>query len=170
MKSPLNLYPPLEERWNVLTHLVGFLLSVLASILLIARALAHGEVVYIISFSVFGASLSMLYLASTTYHAAKSEKQRRRLKIFDHIAIYVLIAGTYTPFSLITMQGTAGWTVFGVAWGTALVGGILKLFFAGRFKLLSTLLYIAMGWLVLLGVQPLVNCLQPACIGHSAGE
>ena len=109
----------------------------------------------IFSYSIFGASMVILYLASTTYHSAKIQKIRIRLNVFDHAAIYVLIAGTYTPLMLVTLRGPWGWSIFGVEWGLAIVGIILKLFFAGRYDKISTLAYVLMGWLALIAIYPL---------------
>ena len=104
----------------------------------------------------------MLYITSTVYHNCKTPQLRSRLRIFDHVSIYVLIAGTYTPFALITLQGMTGWLIFGISWGFAVTGSSLKLFFTGRFKLISTLMYIFMGWLILFVIKPLANNLVDA--------
>jgi hemolysin III len=101
-----------------------------------------------ISFPIFGISLILLYLASTLYHSAKDPSKRFKLKIFDHAAIYVLIAGSYTPFTLVSLNGETGWFIFSIVWILAFTGIILKLFFTGRFKLLSTAMYVLMGWLI----------------------
>ncbi len=90
----------------------------------------------------------LLYAASTGYHSSPQGKRRQRMKVLDHMAIYVLIAGSYTPFALVTIQGTLGWVILGLAWGFACIGMVLKLFYTGRYKVLSTLMYVAMGWLV----------------------
>jgi len=141
-------YAPGEERFNVLSHGLGFLLSIAALILLIW---------HLTSFTTFGLSLMILYAASTLYHSAKGENRRRQLKIFDHAAIYVLIAGTYTPFSLITLPPATGWIIFGAVWGCAFVGIILKLFFTGKYDLLSTIMYVAMGWIIIFAIKPLMD-------------
>ena len=123
------------------------------------RASALGSMKHIFSFSVFGASLILLYAASTLYHSAKHPKTRYLLNILDHASIYVLIAGTYTPFALITLQNSGGVTLFYVIWSIALAGILFKVLFIGKFRLLSTILYVAMGWLVVFDIQPLVNAL-----------
>ena len=115
-------YAPLEEKTNILTHAVGLILSIVASVLLVTRAYQYGNVWHIVSFSIFGANLAILYAASTFYHSAKEPGLRNRLNILDHAAIYVLIAGTYTPFTLVTLKGTVGWVIFGISWGMALTG------------------------------------------------
>lgn len=157
MNSNLNFYSPLEERLNVVSHFIGFILSLIALCFLVIKASLFGNIWHIISFSVFGISLALLYAASTFYHNAKEWVLRKRLKILDHAAIYVLIAGTYTPFALVTLHGTTGWIIFGLAWGLAIVGIILKLFFTGRFKLLSTLMYVGMGWIIVFAINKLID-------------
>ena len=126
-------------------------------VLLVTHANLHGDVWHIVSFSIFGASLIILYAASTFYHNAKKPELRNRLKIIDHAAIYVLIAGSYTPFTLVTLQGTIGWVIFGTSWGLALTGIILKLFFTGKYNLISTLMYVFMGWVIVFAIKPLIN-------------
>jgi len=150
-------YSPLEEKINITSHAIGLILSIVAFVLLVAFANLHGNVWHIISFSIFGASLIILYAASTFYHSAKTSELRNRLKILDHASIYVLIAGTYTPFSLITLKGTTGWVIFGISWGLAFTGIILKLFFTGKYNLISTVMYVLMGWVIVFAIKPLIN-------------
>jgi hemolysin III len=157
-------YPPAEERINISSHAIGLALSVVALILLVARAAIYGNAWHIISFSIFGLSLIMLYTASTVYHSTKDAKLRSRLRIVDHASIYILIAGTYTPFTLVTLNGTTGWWLFGITWGLALTGIILKLFFTGRFEIVSTLMYVFMGWVIVFAIEPLVNNFSTAGI------
>ena len=149
----------MEERLNAVTHGIGTLLALAGLIILLMASLLHGDIWRLISSSIYGASLVLLYLASTLYHSFSNEKLKYIFKIFDHSAIYLLIAGTYTPFTLVLFRGTLGWTVFGVVWGLALIGVVFKLFFVNRFKLLSTICYIVMGWLMLLLIKPLVAAL-----------
>ncbi len=153
-------YSKAEERLNILSHFLGFLLALAALPLLIIKASVQGTAWHIVSFSVFGASMVLLYAASTLYHYAKRPELRKRLRIFDHAAIYLLIAGTYTPFTLVTLNGTLGWILFGVTWGLALGGIILKLFYTGKYDLLSTILYVAMGWLVIFAFKPMIDNLN----------
>lgn len=152
----LNVYSPAEERINIGSHALGLVLSITALLLLVLRAQSYDNALYTLSFAVFGASLICLYLASTLYHSARTLKTRTRLRIVDHATIYILIAGTYTPFCLITLSGPTGWTVFAVSWGLAAAGLVLKLFFTGRFQLLSTLMYVFMGWIVIFVVKPMI--------------
>jgi hemolysin III len=141
----INFYSPIEEKINILSHAVGLILSIVALVLLVTYAHLHGDVWHIVSFSIFGTSLISLYAASTFYHCAKKPELRSRLKIIDHASIYVLIAGTYTPFTLVTLRGTIGWVIFGTSWGLALTGIVLKLFFTGKYDLFSTIMYVAGG-------------------------
>ncbi len=151
----VKYYSPKEEKINIISHAFGIILSIISLVLLIIRAKLHGDALHVVSFGIFGVSLIVLYTASTLYHSAKEPKLRKRLRIFDHSAIYVIIAGTYTPFTLITLNGTIGWSLFGVAWGLALVGIVLKLFFTGRYKIISTSMYVFMGWLIIFAIKPL---------------
>jgi len=153
----IKCYSPIEEKINIISHAIGFISSIVALLLLVTRATLHGDVRHIVSFSIFGASLMMLYAASTCYHLAKKPASRKRLKIFDHASIYVLIAGTYTPFTLVTLKGATGWVIFGISWGLALTGIILKLFFTGKYDLISTIMYILMGWVIVFAIKPLIR-------------
>jgi hemolysin III len=151
-----------EENLNVLSHAIGFLLSIAALIALLLRANSIGSTLVFLSFGSFGLSLIILYGTSTIYHRAKNPVLRSRLRIADHASIYLLIAGTYTPFTLITLQGRIGWSIFAVSWSMALTGIILKLFFTGKFQLLSTLLYVFMGWIIVFAIEPLIENLPAA--------
>lgn len=153
-------YDPLEERWNIISHGFGFLLSIIAAVILIVKASQIGDVNHIVSFSIFGGSMILLYAASTFYHAAKSRSLRTKLNVLDHASIYVLIAGTYTPFALVTLNGTTGWTIFIVVWSLALIGIILKLFYTGKYQLLSTIMYVVMGWIIIFAINPLIQGLS----------
>ncbi len=157
-----NFYPPVEEKINIISHAVGLVLSIVALLLLVTHASLHGNAWHVVSFSIFGASLIFLYAASTFYHGAKEPSLRNRLRVLDHASIYALIAGTYTPFALITLSGSTGWVVFGVSWGLALSGIVLKLFFTGKYHLLSTLMYVFMGWIIIFAIKPLINNLPEA--------
>ena len=152
-----TVYPPLEEKINVLSHALGFFLSIAALVLLIVKSSLNGTAWHIVSFSIFGASLIILYAASTFFHNSKDIKVRRRLNIFDHASIYILIAGTYTPFTLVTLNGTIGWVLFGITWGIALTGVILKIFFTGKYDKISTIAYVLMGWIIVFAFKPLLN-------------
>ena len=158
----VSAYPWREERINVASHAFGLVCSVAALLPLINRAVSHGSAWYTVSFTVFGASLVILFAASTVYHSARDPRVRSRLRVLDHAAIYILIAGTYTPFTLITLQGSIGWILFCVAWALALAGITLKLFFTGRFRKTSTLMYVLMGWIIVFAIEPLIAGLPQA--------
>jgi hemolysin III len=153
----IKCYSPMEEKINIVSHAIGFVLSMVALVLLIARAIQYGNAWHIVSFSIFGSSLMILYAASTIYHSAQSAVLRSRLNIFDHASIYVLIAGTYTPFTLVTLNGSTGWVLFGISWGLALTGLILKLFFTGKYNIISTIMYVFMGWIIVFAIKPLIH-------------
>lgn len=155
-------YSANEERINILTHAFGFILSAFATIALVQKALSTGNTWQIISFSVFGLSMLILYAASTLYHREKEVSLRSKLKVFDHAAIYVLIAGTYTPYTLVTLHGSRGWWIFSISWILALIGISLKLFFTGRFTIVSTVMYVLMGWMIVFAIKPLVATLPEA--------
>jgi hemolysin III len=152
----IKLYSATEERINIFSHALGLLMSCAALLLLLLRASHYGNAWHMVSFGIFGLSLIALYAASTAYHSATKPSLRARLRIIDHATIYLLIAGTYTPFALITLSGPVGWTIFSVSWGMAISGIILKLFFTGRFDLVSTLMYVLMGWMIVFAVKPLI--------------
>ncbi|MBV6646087.1 MAG: hemolysin III family protein [Cyclobacteriaceae bacterium] len=154
--APIKYYPRREEWINVSTHLLGLLLSVAALSVLVSFAAIYGTVWHIVSFSFFGSSMVLLYLASTLYHSAKGRRLRQKLNVFDHAAIYVLIAGTYTPFCLLALRGAMGWTLFGIIWGLAVIGIVLKLFFAGKYDLMSTIGYVLMGWVAVIASKSLL--------------
>jgi hemolysin III len=155
-EQPLQYYSPDEEKLNIITHAFGFMLSLVALVLLIIQASFYGNVWHIVSVSIFATSLMILYAASTLYHKSKKLETRSRFKIFDHASIYVLIAGTYTPFTLVALRGTTGWVLFGIIWGFALTGIVLKLFYTGKYTKISTAIYVLMGWLVIFVVKPLI--------------
>lgn len=157
-----SAYSPEEERANVLTHGLGALVALGAGLVMIALSvMRNGSAWQWASAIVFTCSMLALYLASTAYHSAVGPVRRARLKIVDHCAIYLLIAGTYTPFTLTVLRENGpGWTLFIAIWSLAAVGIIFKLFFTGRFNLISTLVYIAMGWLVMLYAKPVYQALS----------
>lgn len=152
-------YTKREEMLNVLTHGFGFLLSVVALVVLVFYASLNGDVWDIVSMAIYGSSLVILYFSSTAFHLIQNQKTRNRLNVLDHASIFLLIAGTYTPFVLVTLRGPWGWSIFGVVWGLAIAGIILKFFFTGRFNLLSTILYVAMGWVIVIAIKPLYEAL-----------
>lgn len=161
-KSIASVYSPLEERINVVSHAAGFVFSIVAFVLLVLRALETGGPLHLVSFSMFGTGLVILFGASTLYHSTLDPLLRSRLRILDHASIYVLIAGTYTPFTLVTLNDATGWTLFFVSWGFAITGIVLKLFFTGQYRKTSTAMYVLMGWLIVFAIKPLIANLPPA--------
>ena len=154
-KTNIQFYSPTEEKLNIWSHAFGIFLSIIALVLLIIKAVQQDNIWMMISFPIFGVSLILLYLASTLYHASKEPQKRFKLKVFDHAAIYVLIAGSYTPFTLVSLNGETGWLIFSMVWVMAFTGIILKLFFTGKFKVISTAMYVLMGWLIVFYFQDL---------------
>ncbi|MGE5626377.1 MAG: PAQR family membrane homeostasis protein TrhA [Bacillota bacterium] len=152
-------FHPGEEVWNTLLHLLGLVLVIGALPVLITLAAVYGSALEVVTFSVYGATLAALYLVSTLYHYVKPGALKRILRRADHITIYYLIAGTYTPFCLVALGGILGWALFGVLWALAITGTVFKLMVAHRFEFLSTLLYIAKGWAGLLVIVPLYHAL-----------
>jgi len=160
-KSSTTLYyPPFEEKINIISHGIGVLLSVIALVLLIIKSNIDGDAMHIFSYIVYGLSLLILYSASTIYHNSKTDIVRNKLNVFDHASIYILIAGTYTPYALITLPETAGWLIFVSIWSFAIVGVVLKLFFIGKFKIASTIMYVLMGWIMVFAINPLMDNLS----------
>lgn len=145
-----------EEIANGITHGIGTALSVAGLTLLIALAALFGDVWQVVSFSIYGSSLIILYLASTLYHSVQNARVKQVLRKFDHISIYLLIAGTYTPFMLISLRGPWGWSLLGVIWALAIAGIVYKAFFINRFRKLSVALYVLMGWLCIVALHEMI--------------
>jgi len=154
-ESKLKKYSLGDEIANSITHGVGVGLSITALSVLVTFAGLFGDAWRVVSFSIYGATLVLLYLASTFYHSFQNPSVKRFFRVFDHAAIFLLIAGTYTPFTLVSLRGPWGWTLFGLIWGFAIFGIILTVFFINRLKILFLLIYVGMGWLVILAVKPL---------------
>ncbi|MCU0636137.1 MAG: hemolysin III family protein [Gemmatimonadaceae bacterium] len=151
-----------DEIANALTHGVGLIASLVGVPVLLLSREARGDLLSVIGAAVFGASLVAVYATSTFYHAVPHPRAKRVLQLLDHIAIYLLIAGTYTPFTLGVLRGAWGWTLFGIVWTLAALGILFTLCFQTRFKRLSTLLYLAMGWVAIVAVEPLLAALPGA--------
>ncbi|MCD2259386.1 hemolysin III family protein [Psychroserpens luteolus] len=155
----MRIQSPLEERLNAWSHGIGAALGIAGLVLLIV--FLKGETPYgLFSVIIYGISIIVLFLASTFYHAVKGDKRKHYFRIVDHISIYLLIAGTYTPVLLIMLSDSLGWVLFWVVWGIAAFGVILKLFFTGRFETFSTLLYLVMGWLIVFDFSTLADRLD----------
>lgn len=159
MSTTAAQYTPREELANALTHGLGLLLSIAGLVLLVTISALRSDAWAVTSTAIFGTTLVLLYTTSTLYHSFRRESLKRLLRKLDHAAIFLLIAGTYTPFLLISLRGAWGWSLFGVVWGLAVVGVALKFWFTGRFRLLSTLIYVGMGWLVIVAIRPLIHAL-----------
>lgn len=161
MASPkvkaINSYETKEEFANAISHGIGALLSIAALVLLIIKASQADDVSFLLSSLTYGVSLVFLYFSSTLYHSIQIPKIRNKLNVMDHLAIYVLIAGTYTPFTINTLGGVMGWVIFGIVWGCALAGIILKIFFFGKYNTISAIAYVVMGWIIVVAVQTLLN-------------
>lgn len=150
----------LEEVLNALTHGVGVVASAAGGATLVTLAALSGDVWRLASAVVYGLSLLLLYTASTLYHGVRHQLARARLQVLDHCAIFVLIAGTYTPFTLVGLRGPWGWSLFGVIWTLAAAGVVFKLFCTGRYPRLSTAIYVGMGWLAVVAVRPMLQALS----------
>ncbi len=154
-------YSPGEELANSITHGVSAFLTCAGAAVLITLASLKASAWHIVSFSIFSGALILLFVISTLYHSFKSPKVKYVMEILDHSSIFLVIAGTYTPLTLVTLHGVLGWWLFGIVWGLAAAGIVMKAFFTGRFRLVSTLLYLGMGWMILLAGKPLVASLPP---------
>lgn len=150
-----------EEIANSITHGVGIIFSIAGLGVLTAFASMFGDVWHIVSCSVFGATLILMYTASTLYHSIQLPRAKTVLRILDHSTIFLLIAGTYTPFTLVSLRGTWGWSLFGVIWGLAVLGIVFQVTLLRRWVVASIVLYIAMGWAVVLAVNPLLTAVSP---------
>lgn len=160
MNSKSNLKKR-EEIFNSVSHGLGIPLSIAALVLMIIFAAIYGNAWHIVSVIIYGVSLIVLYSASTLYHGAKRLKRKWYLNLFDHSAIFVLIAGTYTPFTLITLRGPWGWSIFGVIWGLTIIGIVFKLFFySHKYRKISAIIYILMGWICIIAIKPLTENLE----------
>ncbi len=149
-----------EEIANSVTHGIGVLLAVTGLVSMIIASGANGSSRHVVTCSIFGATLILLYLASTLYHSITVNRIKKILKTIDHSAIFLLIAGTYTPFVLVSLKGVWGWSLFGTVWGLALVGIILKLTPLGQQKALSISLYLGMGWVAVVAIKPMLAALE----------
>ncbi|WP_404452439.1 hemolysin III family protein [Virgibacillus necropolis] len=153
----IHTFTKKEELSHAITHGIGALLSVVALVLLIVYSTLNGDPLQIVSVTVFGSSMLFMYVCSTIVHSLPEGKWKNIFQIFDHSSIYLFIAGTYTPLLLVVLRGEIGWLLFGIVWGIALVGVIFKLFFVEKFVVMSTLMYILMGWIIVFAWGPLTN-------------
>jgi hemolysin III len=160
MSETKRTYSTGEEIANAITHGIGALLAIAALVILIVLAAIKGNVWHVVSFSVFGTTLVLLYFASTLYHSLTNLRAKNVFHKFDHIAIYLLIAGTYTPFCLTALRGWIGWSVLGVVWTCAILGTVLKSISVGKRVMMSTVLYVVMGWVILIAINPLYKAMS----------
>lgn len=154
-------YPRREEIANAITHGIGAALSVAALVLLIVFSSLKGTAWHVVSFTIYGSTMLLLYLSSTLVHGLRDGKAKDFFEFMDHSSIYLFIAGTYTPFLLVAIRGSLGWSLFGIVWGIALFGVVFKAFFVKKFLFLSTIFYIAMGWLIVIAWNPLTAVVAP---------
>lgn len=161
-KTIPTAYPPGEELAHALTHGIGAALSLAGLVVLVTLSSRRGDAWHVTATAIFGATLVLLYMTSTLYHSFRDGRSKQVLRKFDHAAIFLLIAGSYTPFLLVNLRGPWGWSLFGVIWALAIAGVTMKFWFTGRFKILSTLLYLAMGWLVVIALRPMSRAVPPA--------
>lgn len=165
MSEALPKYSTLEEWANSLTHGIGAVLAVVGFIVMLAFAITQGDAWSVVSTSIYGSTLVLMFLASTLYHAIQVPHVRKVMRQLDHLAILYLIAGSYTPFTLITLNGAWGWTIFGIVWGLTIVGTVLQLSPARHIKALMVTLYLLMGWVVIIAIKPLIDSLNPGGLG-----
>jgi hemolysin III len=159
-----HVYTKREEIANAITHGLGTLLSIAGLVLLIVYASLYGTAWHIVSFTIFGVTMLLLYTSSTLVHSFPEGKVKDMFETFDHSCIYLFIAGTYTPLLLVTLRSPLGWTLFGIVWGLAIAGVVFKAFFTKKFLVLSTLFYVMMGWMIVFAWHPLQALLMPGGI------
>lgn len=156
MTSAFDYKTNKEELWNAISHGIGLILTIPAFVILILKGVKTGTTIHVVSYTIFGVSMLLLFLMSTLLHSMPI-KFKKVFSILDHSAIYILIAGTYTPFLLISLRGALGWTLFGIIWGLAIFGIVFKVFFIHRYEFVSLIFYVAMGWLIIIAVRPLIQ-------------
>lgn len=149
------------EKFNSLTHLTGVIAAIVGVSLLIGIAVEKADVWKIVGFSIYGASLILLYSVSTIYHSIKHNKAKSIFRLLDYISIYLLIAGSYTPFALVTLRGPWGWTLFGIIWALAIIGIFQEVLIGKKTRRYSLILYVVMGWLIVIAIKPLIASLSP---------
>ncbi|MDA3928914.1 MAG: hemolysin III family protein [Prolixibacteraceae bacterium] len=158
MKNALKRRTKGDEIFNSISHGVGIGIAIAATVLLVVRASLFGTAWHIVSYSIFGVGMILLYTASTLYHGVYNPRTKLKLNKLDHSSIYVLIAATYTPITFITLKGPLGWTIFGIIWGMAIAGVIFKVwFYTAKLRLLSTILYMVMGWVIIMAIVPVIR-------------
>ncbi len=157
MSNGVNEFSLIEEIWHAITHGIGLALSIAALTIMVAYSSQSGSVLSVLASILFGTTLIILYGSSTLYHAITHHELKKRFQQFDHASIYILIAGSYTHVTLISLGNTLGYTIFGVVWGASFVGIYLKFAYPGRFEKLSLILYLLLGWLIVIAIKPLIG-------------
>ena len=166
---PMPQFSLAEEIAHGVSHGIGIVLAIIGLAVLVAESVLHGDPWLITSSAIFGTTLILLYTASTLYHSIPMPRAKRILRVLDHSAIYLLIAGTYTPFTLVSLRGPEGWTLFAVVWVGAIGGILFKTFALGKARIFSVLLYLALGWCVVFAFGPLEQRLAPGGIALLVG-
>lgn len=158
MNSVLKRRTKGDEVLNSVSHGVGIGLAIAGTVLLIVKAALYGTAWHIVSFSIFGVGMILLYTSSTLFHGTYNPRLKHKLNKLDHSSIYILIAATYTPITLVSIRGPWGWTIFGLIWGLAIAGVVFKIwFYTARLRLLSTILYMVMGWVIIIAIVPVIK-------------
>ncbi|WP_458700172.1 hemolysin III family protein [Sulfurospirillum sp. 1307] len=160
MENLSKRYTQIEEVWHSVTHGIGVVLSIVGLCILVAYSAIKGSSISIVSSAIFGATLIIAYSSSTLYHAITNEKAKQVFRQFDHASIYLLIAGTYTPITLVSLGGTLGWSIFLIIWSIAIVGVLLEFLYPNRFKKLSLVLYLGMGWLIVVAIGKILETMD----------
>jgi len=155
-----NSFTIAEEIWHAITHGLGLALSIAGLAILVAFATLHGSVIAIVSSAIYGSTLIIMYGSSTLYHAITHHDIKKVFQKFDHASIYILIAGTYTPVTLITLGGVWGWTIFSIVWGVSIIGIYLKFAYPNRFEKLSLVLYLFLGWIIVIATKPMMENME----------
>lgn len=150
-----------EELVNSISHGIGALFGVLALVLCVVVSAIHGDAWAVVASAIYGSSLIILYTMSSIYHALKVNKAKKVFRVIDHCSIYFLIAGTYTPYTLVSLRGGWGWTIFGIVWGVAILGIVLNAIDIKKFKVLSMITYLAIGWVIIIAIKPMLDAVEP---------
>lgn len=161
MSNSVNEFSLIEEIWHAITHGVGLVLSIAALTIMVAYSSMSGSAISVIASVLFGTTLIILYGSSTLYHAITHHELKKKFQQFDHASIYILIAGSYTHITLVSLGDTLGYSIFAVVWGVSLVGIYLKFAYPGRFEKLSLVLYLLLGWLIVIAIKPLFEVMEP---------
>ncbi len=162
-------YPFKEELYSAISHGLGALFGIFALVYMVALSARHGNALAIVASSIYGGSLIILYTISTLSHALTGWQAKKVFRILDHVTIFLLIAGTYTPLSLITLEGALGWVIFGIQWSIAIVGIVMSAVSLDRFKPLSMVIYLVMGWCIIIAAFPMIRAMDPAGLVYLLG-